>query len=61
MKIDLKRIRPYVDSIRVWLINLSVASVAVGLFDEAWLGLPVGVALLFAALFVVFCQERYMK
>lgn len=61
MKFNLKVFEPYAESIRAWLINLSVASIAVGLFNGVVAGIPIGLAFIAAALAVVYIRERYMK
>lgn len=46
---------------RAWLVNLSVASMAVGLFNGVLLGWFIGSVLLISAFAVVYLRERYMK
>ena len=51
MQFSLNNLKPYAETMRAWLVNLSVASMAVGLFN----------GVLISAFAVVYLRERYMK
>ena len=38
MQFSLNNLKPYAETMRAWLVNLSVASMAVGLFNGVLLG-----------------------
>ena len=61
MQFSLNNLKPYAETMRAWLVNLSVASMAVGLFNGVLLGLFIGGVLLISAFAVVYLRERYMK
>ena len=56
MQFSLNNLKPYAETMRAWLVNLSVASMAVVL-----LGWFIGGVLLISAFAVVYLRERYMK
>ena len=57
MQFSLNNLKPYAETMRAWLVNLSVASMAVGVL----LGWFIGGVLLISAFAVVYLRERYMK
>ena len=61
MQFSLNNLKPYAETMRAWLENLSVASMAVGLFNGVLLGWFIGGVLLISAFAVVYLRERYMK
>lgn len=61
MKERLKNLLPYVNVTRTWLVNLSVGALAIGLFQDNWLGIPAGLFCYLLALCLVYLEERYLK
>ena len=58
MQFSLNNLTPYAETMRAWLVNLSVASMAV---NGVLLGWFIGGVLLISAFAVVYLRERYMK
>ena len=57
MIIKLERFLPYANVTKNWLTNLSVASFAVGLYDQNYWGLLSGSVLLICAWWIVFLEK----
>ena len=61
MESRLKFMKAYGVVIKSWFVNLSVAAMAIGLFQDKWIGIPVGLGLFVLALLWVFFEDRYIK
>lgn len=58
MRFKVERLLPYAGVAKNWLTNLSVASFAVGLYEESKLGIVCGSLLLMVACFIVYCENK---
>lgn len=54
-------LKPYFLAVKTWLINMSVASLAVGLFQNNPAEVYVGIGLAFLTLVVIYFEERGAK
>lgn len=58
---NIKKLLPYTSVTKTWLLNLSVGALAIGLFQDNWLGIPAGLLCFLLALCLVYLEERYLK
>ena len=61
MKSILKFFKPCTTVVRSWLVNISVAAFAVGLFQDIISGLILGVVLLISACALCFTEQEESK
>ena len=61
MQFSLNNLKPYAETMRAWLVNLSVALNGCWAFNGVLLGWFIGSVLLISAFAVVYLRERYMK
>lgn len=58
MKFEIKALLPYANVAKSWLTNLSVASFAVGLYEEHGAGIVCGTIFIVCALWVVYLERE---
>ncbi len=61
MRLEFNRLLPYAAVLKSWLINLSVASFAVGIYESKMLGIVCGSLLICFAWAIVYAELKTEK